>query len=257
MAQDAAAAQAIDQLLNAHYPSDQPGATVLVAKDGKVIFRKAYGLAILDPLTKNTLDHTFRIGSVTKQFTAVAILQLANQNKLKLTDPIRMYLPDYPEHAQAVTIENLLTHTSGIKSYTSIIELRSAANKAANRSLDERINDFKNLPLEFEPGTKYRYSNSGYFLLGIIIEKVSGLSYANYLKKNIIQPLGLNSTYFGDDAPADRMAKGYKQGDNGFQVAEYVHPLLPFSAGALTTSVEDLSKWCQLCSPTRCCLLRL
>ncbi|MEQ1586050.1 MAG: serine hydrolase [Cyclobacteriaceae bacterium] len=245
MAQDAAISQAIDQLLSAHYPTDQPGATVLVAKDGKVIFRKAYGLATLAPLTKNTLQHTFRIGSITKQFTAVAILQLVNQNKLKLNDPIRMYLPDYPEHAQAVTIENLLTHTSGIKSYTDIIELRSAANKAANKSLDERMNDFKNLPLEFEPGTKYRYSNSGYFLLGRIIEKVSGLSYANYLKKNIIQPLGLSSTYFGDSAPADRMTKGYKLGENGFEVADYVNPFLPFSAGALTTSVEDLLKWDQ------------
>lgn len=245
MAQDAAAVQAIDQLLSSHYLTDQPGATVLVAKDGKVIFKKAYGLATLTPLTKNTIQHTFRIGSVTKQFTAVAILQLVNQNKLKLSDPIRMYLPDYPEHAQAVTIENLLTHTSGIKSYTDIIELRSAANKAANKSLDERMDDFKNLPLEFEPGTKYRYSNSGYFLLGRIIEKVSGLSYANYLKKNIIQPLGLSSTYFGDNAPTDRMTKGYKQGKNGFEVADYVHPSLPFSAGALTTTVEDLWKWSQ------------
>ncbi len=244
-AQDAAAAKAIDQLLSGHYPTDQPGATVLVAKDGKVIFGKAYGLASIDPRTINTMDHIFRIGSVTKQFTAVAILQLANQKKLKLSDPIRTYLPDYPEHAQAVTIENLLTHTSGIKSYTTIVELRSAANKTANKSLDERMNDFKSLPLEFEPGTSYRYSNSGYFLLGRIIEKVSGLSYANYLKKNITQPLGLNSTYFGDSAPADRMAKGYKQGENGFQVADYVHPLLPFSAGALTTSVEDLLKWNQ------------
>jgi D-alanyl-D-alanine carboxypeptidase len=146
LAQDAAAVQTIDQLLSGHYPADQPGATVLVAKDGKIIFKKAYGLATLDPRTQNTMGHIFRIGSVTKQFTAVAILQLANQNKLKLSDPIRMHLPDYPEHAQAVTIENLLTHTSGIKSYTSIIELRSAANKTADKSLDERMNDFKTFP---------------------------------------------------------------------------------------------------------------
>jgi CubicO group peptidase (beta-lactamase class C family) len=242
VAQSAQTLTAIDKLLLERYPADRPGAVALVAKDGKVIFRKGYGKASLNPQADITPKSIFRIGSITKQFTAVAILQLVQAGKLKLEDDITIYLPDYPTQGKKITVENLLTHTSGIQSYTSLIELKSG--KGSYMATADRMNLFKNQPLEFSPGERYQYSNSGYFLLGAIIEKVTGLKYGEYLKKNIFAPLQMKSTYYeGKEIEKDKITKGYSKGKDGYLVADFIDSSMPFAAGALFSSVDDLWKW--------------
>ncbi len=164
--------QQLEQIGHTYYKADQPGATVVVMKDGKVLLRKAYGLANLSNKETLQADHVMRLGSITKQFTAVAILQLIEAGKIALNDPVTKFFPDYPETGKTVTIEHLLTHTSGIPSYTGKPGFVASANK--DISVSGMVDSFKNDALEFEPGSTFRYNNSGYFLLGAIIEQVSG-----------------------------------------------------------------------------------
>lgn len=174
-----AIAARIDAMVSPYFKAGDPGATLLVIKDGKPLLRKAYGMADVDKAIPLQPAMAMRLGSITKQFTSTAILLLADEGKLSVADPITKYLPDYPAHANKVSIEHLLTHTSGIPSYTS--KLTFSLFSGRETSVAEVINSFKNDPLEFEPGTRYAYSNSGYFVLGAIIEKVSGQPYAKFL----------------------------------------------------------------------------
>lgn len=165
-------ARAIDALLAPYFNRDEPGATVIVTQGGKPILRKAYGLANLETKVEMTAEMVLRLGSITKQYTAVGIMILVDQGKLTIYDEITKYLPDYPTQGKKITIENLLTHTSGIKGYTSMPAFRSIMH--TDMTVAAMIDFFKNEPFEFEPGTHctYRtYRNSGYFLLGAIIEK--------------------------------------------------------------------------------------
>ncbi|MGB8490382.1 MAG: serine hydrolase domain-containing protein, partial [Bacteroidales bacterium] len=171
-----------DKLLSAQFKPGETGCAALVAIKGEIIYRKAFGLANLELNVAMQPDMVFRVGSITKQFTAIAILQLMEQGKLSLQDDITKFIPDYPTQAYGITIEHLLTHTSGIKSYTNVPEFRKYAKE--DLSPGETINKFKNLPMEFAPGTKWNYNNSGYFLLGYIIEKVSGKTYREYIEQN-------------------------------------------------------------------------
>jgi CubicO group peptidase (beta-lactamase class C family) len=235
-------AKAIDQYLSEIFKPNEPGATVLVIKDGKTVIRKGYGLANIESNTTNTPETIFRIGSVTKQFTSTAILKLAEQGKLSLQDDIKKYLPDYPTQKK-VTIEHLLTHTSGIKSYTSLPDAMTTEAKAKEISVNGMINVFKDQPVDFNPGDSYLYNNSGYFLLGAIIEKVSGMPWGEYLKKNFFTPLKMTNT-FCYDPKLTAQATGYqKTSANEFGVADYVHPTVPYSAGAIFSTVDDLWKW--------------
>jgi len=241
-AQDSLSAQ-IDALLSPAYKAGEPGGALLVKKDGKVLVRKAYGMADLELSVAIDPDMVFRIGSMTKQFTSVAILMLMEQGKLALNDPLTKFLPDYPTQGRTITIEHLLTHTSGIKSYTGLTEWVPLKRK--DMTVTEIIALSKDKPMEFEPGERWSYCNSGYILLGAIIEKVSGLTYEGFLQKNIFDPLGLHHTYYGSYLRIiPRRIPGYGPGPNGtFLNAEYLSMTQPYAAGSLVSNVDDLALW--------------
>lgn len=230
----------LDALLKAKYKPGEPGAVALVAKGGKPFYRAAFGMADMENNVAMRPDHVFEIGSITKQFTAVSILMLMEQGKLKLEDPLTKYIPDYPK-GESITIHHLLTHTSGIKSYTGM----QAWAKRWREDLPplQMIDIFKNEPMDFAPGEKWQYNNSAYFILGYIIEKISGLSYAEYLEKNIFAPLGLKNTFYGSQSKIIRnRAQGYqKQGE--YVRAEYLSLTQPYAAGSIMSTVDDLLTW--------------
>jgi len=232
----------VDALFKPLYKAQAPGATVIVVKDGKTVLRKAYGAADIGankPLTPGTV---LRLGSITKQFTAVAILMLADEGKLALNDPITRFFPGYPLGGKVVTVEHLLTHTSGIVSFTGKPEY--GANMGKDVGVADMIDSFKNDPLEFEPGTQYRYNNSGYFLLGAIIEKVSGQTYAQFLERRIFTPLGMKDTAFeGHERSRAERAAGYSKVEGGFAPAEKLSMTQPYAAGSLVSTVDDLARW--------------
>lgn len=241
---------AIHTLCLAAFPADEPGAAVIAVKDGQVVHRKGYGLANLELGVPVEPDMVFRIGSITKQFTAVAILMLMEASQLALDDPLTRFLPDYPTQGQVITIEHLLTHTSGIKSHTDMPEFFKHIRM--DMSVDEMIAVFKDQPMQFAPGEHWAYNNSGFFLLGAIIEKVSGQAYAQFLQERIFNPLGMSHTYY-DTAQRiiPRRAAGYERkpeenptaGPLGYVNAEYLSMTLPYAAGALASTVDDLSVW--------------
>lgn len=232
----------LDRLLSPRFPVDGPGAAVVLVKDGRIIFRKGYGMANLELKTPMQPDMVFEIGSLTKQFTSTAILMLAEQGKLALDDDLHKYLPDYPDKGAKISIENLLTHTSGIKSYTSDFKWSSMWRQ--DMTVQQIIDITKDDSLEFPPGTKWKYDNTGYILLGAIVEKVSGLSYADYVRKNIFEPLGMKHSYYGSNsAVIPRRASGYSKGGGNWINATYLSMTQPYAAGSLMSSVDDLAIW--------------
>ena len=234
---------AFDTLIHELVTPDGPGAAWLVAKDGKVIARGARGMADLEKQEKLTPEHVFRIGSITKQFTAVAILQLVEAGKLKLADPISKYVEGTPATWNKITVQHLLDHSSGIKSYTGM-EAFDTATQQKRVSTAQLLEFFKNEPLEFEPGTKWNYNNSGYVLLGMILEKVSGRTYGEYVEEEIFKKLGMrNSSYGRDDVKVDRHATGYMKAGEKWEVAAPLSMTWPYSAGALLSTVDDLHTW--------------
>ena len=232
------------KILAATFPEDGTGSAAILVKDGDILFHSASGMANLELNVPMNKGHRFRLGSITKQFTAVAILQLMEAGKLSLQDEITKFLPDYHTQGKTITVEHLLTHTSGIKSYTSLANVMEKEVRT-DYSPAEVIEFFQDEPFDFEPGTDWRYNNSGYFLLGAIIEDLSEMSYANYLQKNIFDPLGLkNITY---DYPKDILLNrvpGYEKEEGGLLVnAPYLSMTIPYSAGALLSDVNDLYLW--------------
>lgn len=215
---------------------------VMVVQKGTTLYKKAFGLADREWNIPNTVETKFRIGSVTKQFTSVCILQLAEAGKLGLDDKLNKYIPDYPK-GDSITIHMLLSHTSGIKNYTSLPEFWPKA--VLPLSEDSMIALFKNKPLDFTPGTEYNYSNSGYFLLGYIVEKAAGKIFPNYLNENVIKKAGLTNTGMDQlDSVLAFRAKGYSKNRAGvWQHANYISMEAPFSAGAMYSTLDDLVKW--------------
>lgn len=242
MKNDKDLAAQIDQMLADTFKANEPGAAVIVLRDGKPILRKGYGLANLELGVPVTPQMVFRLGSITKQFTAVAILMLVEAGKIKLSDEVTRYLPDYPTHGQKITVEQLLTHTSGVKNYTALPAWYGLWRK--DMSLEELIALFKDEPLDFNPGTQWSYSNSGYVLLGAIIEKVSGLSYADFIQQQIFTPLGMShAAYDRTERVLPGRVAGYTHGKEGYHNAEYLSMSQPYAAGSLVASVDDLAKW--------------
>ena len=239
---DSALSASIDASLARHFKKDEPGATVIVTREGKPVLRKAYGMADVAKGAVMTPEHTLRLGSITKQFTAVAILMLAEEGKLAVSDDITKFLPDYPTKGKKITIEHLLTHTSGIVSYTS--KRAFMAGMASDISVAQMIDSFKNDPLEFEPGTRYKYNNSAYFLLGAVIEKLSGMSYAKFVEQRIFVPLGMNNSAFeGYERGQAPRAAGHSRSDKGYSPARALSMSWPYAAGSLVSSVDDLATW--------------
>lgn len=239
---DDALAKKIDAVMTEVYHPDGPGAAIIVRKDGKTIFRKGYALADLELGVPIEPDMIFRLGSITKQFTAVSILMLAEQGKLGLQDEITKFLPDYPTQGRRITVEHLLTHTSGIQSYTDMAEWLPLWRK--DFMLQELIDLFKNKPMQFEPGERWVYNNSGYILLGAIIEKVSGQTYEEFVDTHIFKPLGMKHSCYGStERVIPRRIPGYQTGKDGFINAPYLSMTQPYAAGSLLSSVDDLAVW--------------
>ena len=233
----------IDKLLVSKYKSNQPGATALVAKGGKVIYRKAFGNANLELNVNMKPENVFEIGSMTKQFTAVSILMLLEQGKLNLDDEITKFIPDYPTQGKTIKVHHLLNHTSGIKSYTSMQSFMKLARN--DMSPSELIDVFKNEPMDFDPGEKYLYNNSAYIILGYIIEKLSGQTYADFVENNIFKKIDMNSSHYGSMTKLiENRASGYQKRD-GYVNADYLSLTLPYAGGSLMSNVDDMLKWQQ------------
>ena len=218
--------------------------TALVARGGKIILEKGYGMADIELEVPNTPDRKFRLGSITKQFTAAAIMQLQERGKLSVSDLACKFIDDCPEAWKAVTIHHLLSHTSGIPSYTSMPEFPKPQFMRLPLKPLEILMLTRNKPLDFQPGEGYLYDNTGYLFLGCIIEKVTGGSYAKYLQTHIFEPLGMkNSGYDDTRAILKGRAKGYSIGPQGLRNADYLDMSLPHAAGALYSTVRDLYLW--------------
>ncbi len=232
-----------DRLLAAAYPADQPGAAALVMKDGQVVLRKGYGMANLELGVPVSPDMVFEIGSITKQFTGAAVLLLQEQGKLRVEDDLTKYLPDYPTHGETITVEHLLTHTSGIVSYTGLPEWLPRVRE--DMKVEDVIALFKDKPLEFKPGEKNRYNNSAYFLLGAVIEKASGKTYEQFIEEEIFQKLGMKHSRYGHaEEIVPLRAAGYSRDDKGdYRHAMYLSMTQPYAAGSLMSTVDDLALW--------------
>lgn len=235
---------AIDALMTKQIKPDGPGATVLVARNGVPVFRKAYGLADIELNVPMAPEDVLELGSMTKQFTAVGILMLMEQGKLTLDDDIAKFLPDYPTAGNRITVRNLLNHTSGIRDYTSMPEWLPLWRK--DMAPGELIDLFKNQPPDFKPGERWSYDNSGYILLGAILEKASGETYPDFIRKHIFEPLGMKHSCYGDNQKIiPGRAEGYSSGPDGFGRAAYLSMTQPYAAGSLMSNVDDMLLWDQ------------
>lgn len=218
--------------------------SVAVFKDSEIAFSKGFGFADLENEVPAGPETVYRIGSVTKPITAIAVLQLVEQRKVALDDDITEFLPDYPTNGKRVTVHNLLTHTSGIASYTDIQPRGNRDSWKFDQTHESMLDVFETAPYDFEPGTGFYYSNSGYYLLGMIIEHVSGQTYEDYVKQHVFDPAGMtNSCYDGHQKLIPHRASGYMLSENGeFVNADYLSMTIPFSSGALCSTAGDLMK---------------
>ena len=242
----------MEQVIQSHASAGTFMGTVLVARDGAVVLDKAYGMANLELEVPNTTATKFRLGSVTKQFTAAAILLLEERGKLRIDDKVKAYLPDAPMNWDRITVFNLLTHTAGIPNFTSLADYGTI--KLSARTAAASVAAVRDKTLDFGPGEKMSYSNSGYLVLGEIIEKVSGQSYEKFVTDNIFTPLGMtDSGYDSNTAIIKRRASGYIRGPfdsaqgkpSEYVNAGYIHMSIPHAAGALYSTTGDLLKWQQ------------
>jgi CubicO group peptidase (beta-lactamase class C family) len=218
--------------------------SVLVAKGGKVVLDKGYGLANIELDVPNGPDTKFRLGSITKQFTATATLQLEEQGKLSVNDMACKYITECPDNWKPITIHQLLSHTSGIPSYTDTPQFLKPQFMRIPMTPMEILMLSKGKPLDFQPGEKWKYDNSGYIFLGILIEKLSGEKYSDYLQKHIFGPLDMHDS--GYDVTAEILkhrAEGYRSATDGFRNADYLDMSLPYAAGSLYSTANDLYKW--------------
>ncbi|WP_158729864.1 MULTISPECIES: serine hydrolase [unclassified Flavobacterium] len=229
-------AAAIEKYMQAQHDINQFSGTVLVSKNDTVLFKKAYGFADYEQKIKNTIDTKFQLASVTKQFTAAAILQLVQEGKLSLNDPLSRFVPDYPK-ANQVTIHMLLSHSSGLA-----MGFKNIATSAI--SADSAYNEIKKMPYEFEPGTNTAYSNIGYYLLAKIIESVSGEKYSTYLQKHVFEKAGMyNSGVITNDALIPKKAKNYTKEHNHYVSNPYINWDINYGHDGVYATVEDLALW--------------
>jgi CubicO group peptidase (beta-lactamase class C family) len=245
LAQEAAPiASKLDEYLSAAAKQGFTG-SALVAKDGKVMFSKGYGMANAEWDIPNTPQTKFRLGSITKQFTATSILLLQERGKLSVQDPICKYIAECPKTWEPITVHHLMTHTSGIPSYT---DVKSAEEfrKLSLMSVTPAgfVDSFKSKSLEFTAGEKMKYNNSGYFMLGYIIEKESGKSYEAFIQENIFTPLKMTDTgYDTHDRVLKKRATGYSRKNDARVNSGYLDMTVPYAAGSLYSTVEDLFVW--------------
>ncbi|NOT32363.1 MAG: beta-lactamase family protein [Planctomycetes bacterium] len=241
--QDAARADAIVQ--KTMHGEGAVGISVAVLRGNEMVYSKAYGFVDLEFAVSADEETMFRIGSVTKQFTAAGILKLAERGKLSVDDPLTKFLPDYPTHGHEITLRHLLTHTSGVHNYTDLGPKWEAV-QPWELSDDELVALWQDLPLDFAPGERWNYSNSGYYLLGMVIAKVSGSSYADFLRETFFEPLKLTRTRYDSNGEVIlNRAQGYSFGDGKFWNDRFVGMSQPGAAGALISTASDLVRWQQ------------
>lgn len=232
-----------DAYLQAQVRNDMFSGTALIARDGKPVFVKSYGMANYELGAPNKPDTTYLLGSLVKQFTAVAVLQLQERGKLKVGDPICRYLENCPQSWNGITLHHLLTHTSGIPNFSSLPDWDEKL-AMLSYTRPELVALFRDLPLDFVPGKKFHYSNSGYMLLGLIVERVSGRRYDDYLKENIFRPVGMTRTYSGETrALVPGRATGYYSVGTDFISARLVSPTVDLGTSGIYSTVGDLSLW--------------
>lgn len=235
---------AVDHVASQQFAPNKPGAAILVSRGGEVVHRAGYGLANMEWGIANMPDTVFRLGSMTKQFTAVAIMVLEEQGRLHIDDPINHYLPDFPTGGHEITLHHLLTHTSGIWNHTNHPDVMKRCRQDLNPR--EIAEEFWNHPLDFEPGTHWSYSNSGYILLGMIIEHVAGMTYANFLQTTIFKPLGMAQSYYMDHSRIiPKRASGYDGTGDEFRNAGWLSMSYPYAGGAVGSTIDDLARWDQ------------
>jgi CubicO group peptidase (beta-lactamase class C family) len=231
-----------DSLVNACFENAEFTGTVLIAKGGKVLLKKGYGYSDAEHQVPNDAHTVYNIASITKPFTAALVLKLQEAGKLSVQDKLDKYYPDFPR-ANTITIHHLLTHTSGVFNYTDDPAFWKM-DQTKEQTLMQMIAWFKDKPLNAEPGTRFQYSNSGYTLLGYIIEQVTGTTYGKALEQYIFKPLGMHHSGYGPPADTSHLAKGYMMYYRNFKkTAPAVHPSISYATGAMYSTVEDLYKW--------------
>ena len=220
----------------------RPTGTVYVSAAGQTLYSQSFGAKDFERSLPNTPQTSFRVGSITKSFTAAAILQLAEAGQLAVDDTVGELLPEYPAVGAGITLHQLLSHTAGLFNYTDDAELMARREQPITPS--ELLATFWERPLEFEPGTEFRYSNSGYAVLGAIIERVTGQTYAEYMQHAIFEPAGLERTTVGDAEGWSNRANGYTwDGLGGLVLAPEIDMSVPFAAGAIRSTAIDLARW--------------
>ncbi len=246
IASGARAQNAIDEQIDAYltglYAADQPGAAVIVVRDGDAIYRRGLGLASVELGVEIDPGMVFRIGSMTKQFTAVAVMMLVEDGLIELDHTIVDYLPDYPAIGRRISIRHLLAHTSGIPELLGIEEW--SVHLRDTLTPDELLGYFKDKPLDFEPGEQWQYSNSGYLVLGRVIETAAGMNWAQFVTERIIEPLGLEHTGIDDDVTiVPGHVCGYQRVGGELVLPEMMSMSHPWAAGALYSNLDDLAAW--------------
>jgi len=233
----------VDSLVHAYMAeSHAPGVSVAVMRGRDTLLMAGFGLADIAAHRQATPAMIYEIGSNTKQFTSAAIMRLAEEHKLSIDDDLSKYLPQIPLHGNRVTIRQLLTHTSGIRSYTEVEAWRG--HWAEDLTPDSIMGFVAKDTFDFAPGTRYKYDNSGYILLGMVIEKVSGRPYAKYLESEFFEPLGLTHTSYCPSHTTDpAFAAGYSKKDDGVVPHEYLSLTQPYAAGSLCSTVGDFVTW--------------
>lgn len=232
----------IDSLLsNVFADKNGPGGAFMVAKAGKPIYQKAFGKANLELNVNMNTFNVFQLGSITKQFTSIAILMLEEKGKLSVSDPISKFIPDYP-NGNNITIHQLLNHTSGVKDFTKMKSIAQIAQQ--NLSPKELVGFFIDEPIDFKPGEKFEYNNSGYAVLGYIIELITQETYENFIQKNIFEKAGMsNSRYANDVAIIQNRAYGYHKKSSQYVNKTKISFSIPYASGALMSTLEDMLKW--------------
>lgn len=230
------------EMLSSVYPSDAPGAAVVVSRDGEVIYEAAFGLADVELDVTMRPDHVFRLASVTKQYAAASLLKLVEEGKVALDDSLSKYLPDFP--VGEVTITQLLNHTSGIKSYTGIEGYMTSSKIRADLSTEELVAVFADEPVDFVPGEQWSYNNSGYVLVGAVIEAVTDQPWNEYLRETLLVPNGIENTdAYPDFAIVPGRVEGYDGPADEPQRAPYLSMTQPHAAGALMATAADVDRW--------------
>ena len=242
-----AAALRINEVMQARSAAGDFSGSVLVARDGRTVYQQAFGYANLEWKIPNDLQTKFEIGSMTKQFTALLVLQLVNEGRVKLDGYLSDYLPYYrKDTGSRVTVRQLLSHTSGIPNFISLPGFLDSPASRTTYSVKDFAEKYCSGDLEFEPGTKFQYSNSGYFLLGAVLEQISGKPYEQLLKDRIFAPVGMNdSGYAHSETIIPHRAAGYERSSDGLKNARFYDMSIPFAAGALYSTVGDLFLWDQ------------